>query len=321
MTVVASVLYRDGKRAESVPLDKAAIPGEENAFIWIGLHDPSSEELAVLERAFELHHLAIEDSLNPRQLPKIEVYDDQLFIVAKTAHLEDDKIVYDETAIFVGKHHIITVRHGSDRGHSALRSQLEEAPQTLKQGPDYVLHAIFDFIVDGYLPIVQSIEDEVLGMEHKMLDTFLERDQIKRIFRLRREVIHFQRVMGPMAEVCGKLAHLDLPCLGHEAKPYFRDVLDHCRRVETMIGGLRDVITSVFEASNLLEQQRQGAITRQLAAWAAILAVPTAIAGIYGMNFDNMPELKTTYGYYVVLGVIAVLCAVLYVRFRKAKWI
>jgi len=134
-------------------------------------------------------------------------------------------------------------------------------------------------------------------------------------------VILFQRVLGPMTEVCGKLVHLELPCLDKEAKPYFRDVLDHVHRVETMVGGLRDVITSVFEASNLLEQQRQGAITRQLAAWAAILAVPTAIAGIYGMNFENMPELKSPYGYHIVLGVIATLCGVLYVRFKKTGWI
>jgi magnesium transporter len=321
MSVVASYLYRDGKRVESVAIEDAAPPSDHSEFIWIGLHEPSSQELSALQRNFRLHGLAIEDALNPRQVPKLDIYDDQLFVVAKTAHLEGDGIVYGETAIFVGKHFIISVRHGSDRGHSALRGQLEAAPQTLSLGTDYVLHGIVDFIVDGYLPVVQTIEDHVLDMEQRMLETFLERDQITRIFRLRREVILFQRVLGPMSELCGKLVHLDLPCLDKEAKPYFRDVLDHVHRVETMLGGLRDVITSVFEASNLFEQQRQGAITRQLAAWAAILAVPTAIAGIYGMNFDNMPELKTTYGYPVVLGVIATLCGVLYLRFKKAGWI
>jgi magnesium transporter len=191
----------------------------------------------------------------------------------------------------------------------------------MQKGPDYVLHAIIDFIVDGYLPVVQTIEDRVLAMEKHMLVAFLERDQIRRIFRLRRQVILFQRILGPMSEVVGKLANLELPCIDDHAKPYFRDVLDHVRRVEAMVSGLREVITSVFEASNLLEQQRQGTITRQLAAWAAILAVPTAIAGIYGMNFSNMPELQTRYGYFVVLATIGVLCSFLFYRFRKAGWL
>lgn len=321
MGVVASFLYRDGVRAESVALAQAAPPAGENEFIWIGLHDPTVDEMQTLQEKFGLHRLAVEDALNTSQVPKVDVYGEQLFVLVKTAHLTGDDIEYGETAIFVGKRHIITVRHGSDRGHSKLRGQLEEAPQLLLHGTDYVLHAIIDFIVDGYLPVVQTIEDHVLGMESRMLDSFLERPQITRLFQLRRQVILFQRVLGPMSELSGKLVHLDLPCLDYEAKPYFRDVLDHVHRVESMVSGLRDVITSVFEASNLLEQQRQGVITRQLAAWAAILAVPTAIAGIYGMNFENMPELKTEYGYYVVLGVIVVLCGGLYIRFKQTRWI
>ncbi len=150
-----------------------------------------------------------------------------------------------------------------------------------------------------------------------MLDTFLGRKQIKRLFKLRRQMIRFQRVLSPMVELCSKLVHLDLPCIDQEAKNYFRDVYDHVRRVGGMVAGLKDVITSVFEASNLLEQQRQGTITRQPAAWAAIAAVPTAVAGIYGMNFENMPELKWAYGYPVVLALVFSLCTLLFVRFRR----
>jgi len=321
MSIVASFLYRDGKPIEEFDIDGDALPQSENEFVWIGIHNPDERELRVLQRSFGLHHLAIEDALNPRQVPKLDVYDRQLFIIAKTTHLDGDVIEYGETAIFVGLHHVITVRHGSDRGHGALRQQLEAAPDTLKAGPDYVLHGILDFIVDGYLPVIEAIEDQVLSMEQNMLDAFLSRDQIKRLFRLRRQIIRFQRTLGPMAEVCGKLVHLELPCIDAEARRYFRDVNDHVRRVETTTGGLKDVITSVFEASNLLEQQRQGVITRQLAAWAAIAAVPTAIAGIYGMNFDNMPELKTAYGYYVVIATILALCSLLFWRFRKTGWL
>jgi magnesium transporter len=191
----------------------------------------------------------------------------------------------------------------------------------LVHGVDYVLHAILDYIVDGYLPIVEQIEESVLTMEQRIIDAFLGRDEISRIFTLRRHLARFQRVLGPMAEVAGKLVRLDLPCIDANTKPYFSDVLDHVRRVQTMVDGLLQVLTSVFEFSNLLEQQRTGAITRQLAAWAAILAVPTAIAGIYGMNFEHMPELKTEYGYFVVLAVIAIVCTALYVRFRRVGWL
>lgn len=191
----------------------------------------------------------------------------------------------------------------------------------MSHGVDYVLHAILDFIVDGYLPMVESIEEEVLAMEHRTVDHFLGRDEITRIFSLRRELIRFQRVLVPMSEVANKLVRTDLPCIDPDARPYFSDVFDQVRRVQTMVDDLREVLTSVFEFSNLLEQQRTGVITRQLASWAAILAVPTAIAGIYGMNFEHMPELKTAYGYFVVLGVISLICILLYARFKRLRWL
>jgi magnesium transporter len=321
MTVIASYTYKNGRRHEEVPLEAAEAPGNKNEFIWIGLHEPSAAEMETLRTRFNLHPLAVEDALNLHQTPKIEAFGNQIFVSVKSARLEGDKISYGQTSVFVGEHHIITVRLGSARAHTALRHQVEEAPQLLKQGPDYVLHTILDFVVDGYLPIVQQIEDNVLAMEKQMLVAFLEREQIRRLFRLRRQAILFQRVLVPTTEVASKLVHLELPCLDPEAKPFFRDVLDHVTRVNGMLLSLREVIMSVFEASNLLEQQRTGAITRQLAAWAAILAVPTAIAGIYGMNFEHMPELKTRFGYFVVLAVIASLCSILYWRFKKAKWL
>ena len=322
MSVVAAYLYRNGRRVGPVSLDPPVpLNCDESEFVWIGLLEPSEDELRILQERFDLHPLAVEDALKAHQLPKIDVYGDQLFVNAKTAHLEGGRIEYGETSIFVGASHIISVRHGSARAHTELREQLEAAPGLLTHGVDYVLHAILDFIVDGYLPIVENIEEEVLAMEQRALDTFLGRDDVTRIFNLRRELIRFQRILGPMGEMCSRLEHLDSPCLDAAVRPYFRDVLDHVRRVESMVAGLREVLASVFEVSTLLEQQRQGMITRQLAAWAAILAVPTAIAGIYGMNFENMPELKTRYGYFVIVGIISLLCAVLYVRFKRARWL
>lgn len=302
-------------------LGRQAVERKDDEFAWIGLVDPTAEEMADLKAMFNLHPLAVEDALNGRQVPKVDVYGDQLFVVVKTAHLEGEKIAYGETCIFVGANHLISVRHGSARTHSGLRQQLQHSPRLLSQGPDYVLHGIIDFVVDGYLPIIEALEDKVLELEKHVLISLLQPEQIRRIFRMRRQVIRFQRILGPMAEVVGKLSHLELPCVDENVQPFFKDVHDHIRRVDGMVSGLREIMTSVFEASNLLEQQRQGAITRQLAAWAAILAVPTAIAGIYGMNFKNMPELETQYGYFVVLAVIAVLCSILYVRFKKAGWL
>lgn len=321
MTVIASYIYRLGERTEKLPLTGDPFQETDGEFAWIGIADPTADEMACLKSMFDLHPLAVEDALNGKQVPKVEVYGDQLFVIIKTAHLEGDKIAYGETCIFVGRHHVISVRHGSARSHRELREQLEQSPQLLDHGPDYVLHGIIDFVVDGYLPMVEALEDKVLEMEKHMLISFLEREQIRRLFRMRRQVIRFQRILGPMAEVVGKLTNLELPCIDDNANAYFRDVLDHVRRVEFMMSGLREIITSVFEASNLLEQQRQGTITRQLAAWAAILAVPTAIAGIYGMNFEHMPELKSEYGYYVVIGAILTLCAILYSSFKKTGWL
>jgi magnesium transporter len=322
MTVIAAYLYRHGKRVREIAIDEKVDRAQDRSeFVWIGIADPTVEELRILQEQYDLHPLAVEDALKADQLPKVDIYGDQLFVVARTAHLEGGEIAYGETAMFVGHSHIISVRHVSARTHRALREQLEAAPSLLMHGVDYVLHAILDFVVDGYLPMVEAIEEEVLAMEHRAIDNFLGRNEINRIFTLRRELIRFQRVLGPMGEVASKLARQDLPCIDAETRPYFNDVLDHVRRVQTMVDGLREVLNSVFEFSNLLEQQRTGVITRQLAAWAAILAVPTAIAGIYGMNFRHMPELDTRYGYFVVLAVIALVCTWLYYRFKRARWL
>ena len=322
MTVVAAYLYRNGKRVREVSIDERVdCSKDKSEFVWIGVANPTAEELATLQQVYDLHPLAVEDAAKADQLPKVDVYGDQLFVVARTAHLEQGVIAYGETAMFVGHSHIISVRHVSARTHRALRDQLEAAPSLLMHGVDYVLHAILDFVVDGYLPMVEAIEEEVLAMEHRAIDHFLGRAEISRIFTLRRELIRFQRVLGPMGEVASKFVRQELPCVDAEARPYFSDVLDHVRRVQAMVDGLREVLNSVFEFSTLLEQQRTGVITRQLAAWAAILAVPTAIAGIYGMNFRHMPELSTQYGYFVVLAAIVLICAWLYFRFKRARWL
>jgi magnesium transporter len=322
MSVVAAVLYRNGSRVRDIDIaEKVHCPDDRSEFVWIGLLDPTPDDLRLLQEQYGLHPLAVEDAITAKQIPKVDVYRDQLFVTARTAELVNDEIRYGEVSIFVGHSHIITVRHGHEREFSRLRGQLEQDPAMLQKGVDYVLHAILDYIVDGYLPIMETIEEDTLAMERRTVDSFLGRDEVIRIFSLRREVIRFQRVLIPMGEVAAKFVRAELPCIDQDARPYFSDVNDHVRRVQAMADSLKEVLNSVFEFSNLLEQQRTGAITRQLAAWAAILAVPTAIAGIYGMNFKHMPELDTRFGYYVVLVAIACICVTLYRRFRKLKWL
>mgnify|MGYP001627350672 CR=1 FL=1 len=321
MTVVASYVYRDGQRVREAPLTPEGLALNPGEFVWIGLYDPTDAEIEILVERFKLHPLAVEDALAAHQMPKVEVYGRELFVVARTAMKIDDRIAYGETHVFVGEDHVVSIRHGSARAHNHLRTQLEASPLQLKKGPDFVLHGILDFIVDAYAPIVDDVEDSVLEMEQRTLDAFLSRLEIRRLFTLRRELLKFRRILGPMEEVLGRLQSLDLPCIDPDVRPYFRDVGDHVRRVNSRLGGLNDILSSVFEVANLLEQQRQGLITRKLAAWAAILAVPTAIAGIYGMNFEHMPELRWEYGYYAVLGVIAAICAALYVTFKRTKWL
>jgi magnesium transporter len=322
MTIVAAYKYRAGQRAGDVDLSepRCAEVGDDE-FVWIGVTDPAEEELRLLQERFQLHPLAVEDAIKAGQQPKVEIYGEQLFLVATTAVFRDDAISYGETAIFVGKKHLITVRHGSARSHTGLRTQLEASSQLLSHGVDYVLHGVLDFIVDGYGPVVEEIEEDILAIETSAVDAFLSRYEVSRLFALRRDVIRFQRHLGPMTEVASRLVRLDLPIIDPHVRPYFRDILDHVQRVSTRVDALKDTIAGVYEVSTLFEQQRQSAITRQLAAWAAILAVPTAIAGIYGMNFEHMPELSTRYGYFVVVGAIGIICLWLYTRFRRSGWL
>lgn len=322
MTVIAAYYYDGGRRVRKVAIDeRVALDNDRSGFCWIGISEPTAEELRALQATYNLHPLAVDNAMHPLCPPKLEAYNDELFVVAQTAELVGDRIRYGKMAIFTGHNHLISVRHGNAGALGNLREQLEATPTLFGKGVDYVLHAILHRIVDQYLPIFEMIEDDVLAMERRSLDDFLGREEIARIFGLRRELTRFQRTLGAMAELVRKLNRGHFPCVSAEVRPYFNDVADHVDRVQSMVDGLLQVLSTVFEFSSLLEAQRTGVITRQLAAWAAILAVPTAIAGIYGMNFENMPELDTAYGYFVVLGLMLVFCLFLFARFKKAKWL
>ena len=293
----------------------------ERGFAWIDVVDAEGDDIRKLQRAFGLHELAIEDSMSPSQLAKVELYADHVFVVAKAAELGISEIEYTDVSIFLSEKRVITVcRMETAFGHR-LRDRIDKIAARNVKGPEYVVHEVLDLMVDDYFPIVQMIADEVLLMENRLLDDSLDRDEIARIFHLRRETVHFKHALTRMSDVCNKLVNLDVPCISNDAKPYFRDVFDHLVRVDAMSAGLIDVIRAALEASSLLEQQRQSAITRQLAAWAGILAIPTAISGIYGMNFVSGPESLTSWGSFVVFGAMAAICGLLYWRFRRLGWL
>ena len=241
--------------------------------------------------------------------------------MARTAQVVDGQISFGETHIFVGHGYVVSVRHGASTSYAAVRERCESCPAVLARGEDYILYAILDFIVDNYAPVVQTAESEVDALEEGVLHRTLHEREVNRLYMLRRELLRLRKAAAPLVDVCQRLEHADAMLIDPQMQPLFRDVSDHIRRVEEDIDSLREVMAFAFEASLMAGQAQQNAITRRLAAWAAILAVPTAVAGIYGMNFEHMPELKWSFGYYVVVGGILSVCTLLYVRFRHYGWL
>ena len=231
MTVIAAYYYNEGKRVRKIGIDEhVQLDKNRSGFCWIGLSEPTEDELRAIQTTYSLHPLAIDNAMHPLCPPKLEVYNDELYIVAQTAELVGDRIVYGKVAIFTGHNHLITIRHGNAGALGNLRAQLEESPALFGKGVDYVLHAILHRIIDQYLPIFEMIEDDVLAMERRSLDDFLGREEVTRIFELRSELTRFQRTLRAMAELVRKLVRGHFPCISAEMTPYFHDVADHGRR-------------------------------------------------------------------------------------------
>ncbi|MEE7475136.1 magnesium/cobalt transporter CorA [Methylobacterium hispanicum] len=320
--VVMAAAYADGKRVADVEIGQAGDWARKDGhLVWIGLYEPSAELLSEIQDQFGLHPLAIEDAQNAHQRPKLERYGDCLFVVARTAQLVQGRIALGETQLFVGRGFVVTVRHGASVSYASAREKAEACPELLAHGEDYILHTVLDFIVDNYAPVMESVLAEVEAIEDRILRRELMTAEVERLYQLRRDLLRLRSAVVPLVEVCRKLEHGDLVAIDEEMQPLFRDVSDHLRGVQDEIDAMREVLAFAFEASLQLGQAQQTVITRRLAAWAAILAVPTAIAGIYGMNFEYMPELKWRYGYFMVLGLIFSACAILYWRFRRSGWL
>lgn len=320
--VVNCVGYEDGRHVADLAIDQIATwPRADNRFIWLGLYEPSEELLKQVQQAFDLHDLAIEDAHNAHQRPKLEVYGNSLFIVLNTAQRKDNQVYFGETHIFVGKGYVVTVRHGSTISHKDVRTRCESNPHMLMKGEDFVLYALLDFIVDNYFPIVHEIEHEVEELEHEIFDKPFDRDVIETIYELKRHLISLRRMISPVIEICNRLIRYEVDFIHANVKPYFADVQDHALRINETIDSLREMLSSAMDANVQLTSVHQSEVTKKLASWAAILAIPTAVAGIYGMNFDNMPELHWRYGYLFSLGIIVAAVVYLYCRFKKSGWL
>jgi magnesium transporter len=322
--VINCAAYAGGIRVADVPVDEIGRAlSHPDQFVWLGLYEPEEELLRVVQKQFHLHDLAIEDAYSAHQRPKLEAYEDSLFVVLRTAQRTGSPphLVFGETHVFVGSNYLVTVRHGSLRSHAGLRARCECTPRLLAKGPGYVLYALMDFVIDQYSPIVSGIEDEVQELEDLILAEEPSAQATAQIYRLKRDLLALRRAVSPLVEVCNRLMRFDMPNVPEDTRLYFRDVYDHVVRLNETIDAQRELLTTALEAHLSLMSVAQNEHMKRLAAWAAMIGVPTMIAGIYGMNFSNMPELTWSYGYYVSLLIMIFACGGLYFGFKRSGWL
>jgi magnesium transporter len=322
--IVDCAIYEDGVRRDGkVELAHAYDERhEEGKFVWIGLYEPTAEEFDSLRREFHLHPLAVEDAIHAHQRPKVEVYEDMVFLVLKTVRYVDPTEVIEvgEVLVFLGDDFLITVRHGQASSLTPVREALDANPKRLKHGPSSALHAILDQIVDDYQPAIEGLDKDIEEVEEQLFSG--ERvNPAERIYRLQREVLSFRKATAPLVEPIDKLARGHYMQIHPEVRDYFRDVNDHLIRVRDQLDAMRDLLSSSLQANLAQVGVRQNEDMRRISAWVAIIAVPTAIAGIYGMNFTHMPELHYRAGYPGALLAMLIICTLLYRYFKKVGWL
>jgi magnesium transporter len=322
--VVNCAAYAAGRRLVDVRLKEVGeMLKHPNQFIWIGLHEPEEELLREVQLQFGLHDLAVEDAHRAHQRPKLEHYGDGLFVVLRTAQMnrEQHRIDCGETHIFIGPQYVVTVRHGPSLSYAELRARCEATPRLLAKGVGFVLYALMDFVVDQYFPLVDALESELGQLEEEIFGETFSRATTARIYNLKRNVLEAKRAVSPLVDICNRLLRFDLELIPEDTQPYFRDVYDHVVRINEMVDTLRELLTTALEANLSLISVSQSESMKKLAGWAAIIAVPTMVAGVYGMNFESMPELKWSFGYPIVMAAMVLACALLYRGFRRSGWL
>ncbi len=323
--IVDCAHYADGRRQHEAPIEideAAALCGDgKDGFAWVGLKEPSAQELDRVGKAFGLHALALEDAMKAHQRPKLEDYGDSLFIVLRTARYDDaaEEVEFGEIHLFVGSSYVIAVRHGEASELGPARRRLEERDDLLSSGPGAVVWAIVDKVVDDYAPVVAGIDNDIEEVEDEIFGH--RSDSTQRIYFLKREVIEFHRAVRPLLAPLEGLQYGAQPGVSEELRRFFRDVHDHARRVDEQVAGQRELLTSILEANLALLGVQQNEVVRAISAWAAIIAVPTFLASIWGMNFEHMPELTETWGYPAALALMAVAIVGLYRFFKRIDWL
>ena len=318
---------KTGEPIEPLAIDEVSRQlTNNNQFIWLGLYNPSFDTVKEVQGAFDLHELALEDAFADHQRPKVESYgNDTLFVVVRTAKLEDNQIRYGTTAVFMGKNFIISIRRGASNSYTPVREHCHRRPEKLRLGPIFVLHAILDFIVDNYLPITDRLGNYLREQERNIFSYEFNKSTLRNLYELKSQLVHMRAVILPVQDVCNFFINHKknelLSSFPAAAKPYFRDVNDHLLRSIDAVNGLNEMLSVAMDTYMAIVTMGQNDVVRKLAAWAGIAAVPTAVAGIYGMNFEFMPELTWQYGYFIILFVIFAVCLYLYYKFKRAKWL
>jgi len=322
--------YRDGHRDTRTGSYVEALTRARrgDGFVWIGLFEPNEQQLAVIGSEFGLHQLALEDATEAHQRPKLERYGETLFAVLKTVRYvphgdltaTSEVVESGEVMVFCGPGFVITVRHGDHGELTGLRQELEKEPPRLAAGPGGVLHAITDHVVDSYLAVADAVQADIDLIEIEMFSPRGWRN-IDRVYQLKREVLELKRAVAPLTGPMRALSTLRHPLIGDETRNYFRDVDDHLLRVKEQVVSFDELLSSILQAGLAQVQVSENDDMRRISAWVAILAVPTLIAGVYGMNFDNMPETTWEYGYYAVLALMVTACTVLYLLFKRNRWL
>ena len=320
--LINCVAYQDGKRLSDVDVDHIEnflhLP---DCFVWVALKDAEPDELKRMQKEFSLHELAVEDALHGNQRPKIEEYGDSLFAVVHTIEMLDGELAVGELCVFVEENYVVSARHHIQQGFLGVRERCEREPHLLKQGSAFVFYALMDAVVDRYFPVLDALETELETVEEMIFIKGSERANIERLYQLKRQVTVLKHAVTPLMEAMSKLYGGRVPRICDNTQEYFRDVYDHLYRINTSIDNIRDTIGTAIQVNLSMVTIEESEVNKRLAAWAAIFAVATAFVGIWGMNFQFMPELKWKYGYPAALGVVAVVCGYLYRRFKKSGWL
>jgi magnesium transporter len=324
--LVNCVAYQAGRKLGEIAVeDISEYVARPDCFVWVALFQPTNEELDVMAKEFGLHPLAVEDARKGHQRPKIEEYDDSLFVVLQTlepiSDAVDTSLITGEVAIFVGRNYVLSVRHRTQKGFNDVRARCEREPELLRHGSGFVLYALMDTVVDRYFPILNSMESELEQIEENIFVRNAARSNIESLYALKQKLMLLKHAVDPLMEATGKLYGGRVPQVCNGMGEYFRDVYDHLHRIHATIEAIRDMLTTAIQVNLGMISLSESEVTKKLAAWAAIIAVPTMLAGIYGMNFEHMPELQWTFGYPLAIATMVAVDVYLYVRFKKTRWL